>query len=132
MALVHRRMAACIVVTWLPLAVMTALAGSFISGVQVPFLYDLGVHARLLLCVPLLIAAEVIAHRRMRNVVGEFLDRGLIAPADRSRFEAIVDSAMRVHHGESHKTSAPCFAASISWLSSSLLPTPCLVNGSWT
>ena len=54
MDLLRRRIIAAIVVTWLPLALLTALGGNFLSGVSVPFVYDLDVHARFLLALPLL------------------------------------------------------------------------------
>ena len=57
--LVHRRIIAGILVTWLPLAVLTALAGSFAGKVTVPFLFDLA-NVRFLISLPLLILAEVI------------------------------------------------------------------------
>ena len=38
-----------------------------------------GAHARLLLCVPLLIGADVIVHRRIKVTVRQFLDRGIVA-----------------------------------------------------
>ena len=53
MELAHRRVIACVLITWLPLAVLTALAGSFLGGVGVPFLLDLDPHVRLLIGVPL-------------------------------------------------------------------------------
>jgi hypothetical protein len=55
-------------------------------------------HARLLLCVPLLVAAEVIVHRRIKVTVRQFLDRGIIAPEDQSQFKNVIASAMRLRN----------------------------------
>jgi hypothetical protein len=96
--LLHRRIVACVLVTWLPLAVLTALAGNFLRGKGVSFWFDLDPHVRLLIAVPLLIGAELIVHRRMREVVAQFLDRGLIAPQDRPRFEDLIARAMRLRN----------------------------------
>src|SRR3954471_3353656 len=61
--LLHRRIVASILITWVPLALLTALEGTFYAGVKVPFLTDLG-NLRFLIILPLLIAAELIVHRR--------------------------------------------------------------------
>jgi hypothetical protein len=96
MALLYRRIVAAAVFTWLPLALLTALGGDFLSGVSVPFLYDLDVHIRFLIALPLLIGAEVIVHSRLRVVVAQFRERNLIAPEDRRAFENIISGAMRL------------------------------------
>jgi hypothetical protein len=67
--LAARRIIVISLVIWLPLLVLSALSGHAVGGRGVPFLFDLGAHARLLWCVPLLIAAEVIVHRRIKVVV---------------------------------------------------------------
>ena len=98
MELVHRRVIASVLVTWLPLAVLTALTGSFLGGLGVPFFFDLDVHIKFLISLPLLIGAELIVHRRVRMVVEEFLNRELIAPEDRPRFEGMIARAMRLRN----------------------------------
>lgn len=98
MNLLWRRVIAVIVVTWLPLAVLTLAGGRFLTGVNVPFLYDLDVQVRFLLVLPMLFAAEVIVHRRIRAIVEQFEERNLIAPADRRSFEASVSAAMRLRN----------------------------------
>ena len=97
MDLVHRRIIASVVVTWLPLVVLTILAGTFASGVTVPFFYDLG-NLRFLITLPLLIGAELIVHRRIRGVVQAFLDRELVAPEDRPRFQSLIARSMRLRN----------------------------------
>jgi hypothetical protein len=98
MDLLGKREIAAVIVTWLPLVVLTALAGGFLSGVSVPFVYDLDVHVRFLLALPLLIGAEVIVHRRVRVAVDQFGERNLIAPADQQKFDDIVSSTMRLRN----------------------------------
>jgi len=98
LGLVQRRIIAAIALTWLPLALLTTAAGKFFGGTEVPFLYDLDVHVRFLLTLPLLIAAEVIVHRRVRSVIEQFRERDLISRADRPAFESIVAGAMRLRN----------------------------------
>ncbi len=96
--LVHRRMIAFIVITWLPLLILTAIEGSAWSGRKVPFLYDIDSQARFLLALPLMIYAELIVHVRMRRIVAMFFERKLIAPQQREKFFAIVQSAVRIRN----------------------------------
>ena len=93
-----RRIVAFIVVAWLPLAILTLAGGSAFGGVEVPFAADLGAHVRLLLALPLLIAAELIVHQRVQATVRQFINRGIIAPADRAQFDRIIASVMRLRN----------------------------------
>lgn len=96
--LVHRRILASILITWLPLALLTALTGHFIGGVGVPFLTDFSAMGQFLISVPLLIGAEPAIHRRALIAAEEFLDRGMIAPEDLPRFEAAIVLARRLRN----------------------------------
>jgi hypothetical protein len=98
MELLRRRIAAAMLITWLPLVVLTVIGGGFVSGVSVPFIYDLDVHVRFLLALPLLIGSEVIVHRRMRAVVDQFRERDLVVPEQQRSFDAIVAGAMRLRN----------------------------------
>ncbi|HQR09288.1 MAG TPA: hypothetical protein PLN21_20870 [Gemmatales bacterium] len=91
---VPRRILLGVLILWLPLVLLTLLAGTFLGGVNVPFLYDLDTNIKFLICVPLLIAAEIIIHRRIRELVREFLDREIIAPSERARFELLIDQTL--------------------------------------
>ena len=97
--LLQRRIIVMTLVAWAPLLVLSILEGQAWGGsVQLPFLYDVEQHARLLIALPLLIAGEVVAHRRMRRIPRLFLDRGLIPDSARPRFIAAIDSAMRLRN----------------------------------
>jgi hypothetical protein len=89
-----------IAVAWAPLLVITLIEGRAVAGVGEPFLEDLNAQVRLLVALPLLVAAEPLIHCRSRYIVGPFLERGLIAPGDEQRFNALVDRA------EAERTSA--------------------------
>jgi len=94
-----RRMILLALLAWLPLLLLSVIDGrAWGSAVAVPFLRDLEVHAKLLIAVPLLIAAEVTAHRRLLPIVRQFLERNLIPDTERSRFDAAIASAMRLRN----------------------------------
>jgi hypothetical protein len=97
--LVRRRMVIITLLAWLPLLVLSALQGQALGGSEsVAFLRDLEVHIRFLVVVPLLIAAELVVHVRMRPMVKLFLDRGLIPQSAMARFEAAIASAFRLRN----------------------------------
>jgi len=97
--LLHRRLLIIPLVAWLPLLLLSALGGrAWGDAVRVPFLFDVEVHVRYLITLPLLIIAELVVHERMRPVVRQFLERDLIPDASRARFEAAVASAMRLRN----------------------------------
>ena len=84
---------------WAPLLALSVAEGHFWGGsVTLPFLHDVELHVRLLLALPLLIVAELVVNQRMRPMVGQFLDRGLIPDAARAQFDAAIASAMRLRN----------------------------------
>jgi hypothetical protein len=86
-------------VAWAPLLVLSILEGKAWGGsVHLPFLYDVEQHARLLIALPLLIAGEIVIHRRVRLIPKLFLERGLIPDSARPRFLAAIDSAMHLRN----------------------------------
>ena len=99
LAMVRQRIIVITLFAWLPLLVLSALEGRVLGGkANVPFLLDLEVHVRFLVTLPLLIAAELVVHRRLRSVVKVFLDRHLIPESARKRFDAAIASAFRLRN----------------------------------
>jgi hypothetical protein len=98
--LLHRRRIVVISLSaWLPLAVLAALGGRlFGSEVAVPFLQDVDVHAQFLVAMPLLIAAELLVHQRMRTLALNFRERNLVPDAAVARFDAAIASAYRLRN----------------------------------
>ena len=96
--LLHRRIITFVLIAWAPLWLLTAIGGHALSGVKVPFLQDLDAHARFLVSLPLLIFAELFVHQRIRVIVRQFINRGLIAPEELPRFENAVASSMRLRN----------------------------------
>jgi hypothetical protein len=95
---VVRRVIVIPLICWLPLFLLSALQGHLTGGVRVPFFYDPDVHLRFLAALPLLIGAEVVMHARMRAIVEQFVERGIIAPEDRARFQGLIQSGMRLRN----------------------------------
>lgn len=84
---------------WLPLLALSALESTIQGGkVAMPFLWDVEVHVRFLVVVPLFIAAEMVVHRRMRPLVQQFLERNVIPFDAMEQFDAAIASAMRLRN----------------------------------
>jgi len=99
LGLVRRRLIFFSLLTWLPLLVLSLLNGEALGGaIKVPFLYDVDVHVRFLLALPLLLVAELVVHQRIRPVVGQFKERGIIPARSVMAFEFLIDSAMRLRN----------------------------------
>jgi len=97
LGLVHRRLVAYFLITWLPLCLLSAFD---VRGADatVSFLRDIDVQTRLLIALPLFVVAEPFIHRRLSAAVRQFVDRGLIAPADLRRFAAVVVSSVKLRN----------------------------------
>ena len=97
--LLRQRIVVITLFAWLPLLLLSALEGQVIGGgVAVPFLLDLEAHIRFLVALPLLIAAELVVHQRMRPLLEQFLERHLIPENAIARFEAAIASAFRLRN----------------------------------
>jgi len=97
--LLRRRIVTIVLLTWLPLLVLSAAQGFAWRGtVKMPFLLDVDAHVRFLLALPMLVLAEMVVHQRMRPVVRQFVERGLVTGAARKRFDAAIASAMRLRN----------------------------------
>lgn len=98
LGLLRRRVLIISLLCWAPLLLLTIITRQALGGVRVPFLSDVEVHVRFLVAVPLLIIAEWTVHRRITIVVRQFIERNIIAPGDRDRFEKIIASSMRIRN----------------------------------
>jgi hypothetical protein len=96
---VRRRILVVLLLTWTPLLLLSLVEGrAWGGGVLLPFLKDVETHVRLLIAVPLLILAELMAHRELPPILRCFVDRGLFSAAQRPRFDAAVTSAIRLRN----------------------------------
>ena len=97
--LVRRRIVVIALLAWLPLLVLSATQGMAVgSAVAVPFVFDIDVQVRLLIVLPILIAAEIVVHERMGAGVAQFLSHGLVPPTVRPRFDAAIRSALKLRN----------------------------------
>ncbi len=97
--LLRRRMSVLALLAWAPLLVLSMLEGhAWGDGVRLPFLFDADVHLRLLLALPLFIAAELVVHRRLSLVVRQFVVRGVLPQSARAGFDAAIASAARLRN----------------------------------
>ena len=82
---------------WLPLVVLTALRGDLIRADSAnSFLLDFGIHLRFLVAAPLLVLAQAVCVPRLAEIARQFVDMGLVADADRVRYDAAVSSSQRL------------------------------------
>lgn len=96
--LIHRRVIFISLFAWLPLFFLSAIQGTLWTGVRLPYLYDIEMHTRFLVALPLLIFAELLVHKRMRVTVGQFTERGIITEKELPKFKEIIASAMRLRN----------------------------------
>jgi hypothetical protein len=97
--LLRRRIVAIALVTWVPLLVLSMAEGlAWGNAVRVPFLFDVDVHVRFLVALPVLIAAELLVHQRTRIVVEQFVSQGLVPDAIRTGFDAALANALRLRN----------------------------------
>jgi hypothetical protein len=92
---VHRRVIALVLLTWVPLLVLSIAEGNaWGAHIAIPFVEDIDTHLRLLLAGPLLILAEVVLHRSLPRIVRPFVDNGLVPDEARPQFDAAIASAL--------------------------------------
>jgi len=104
--LLHRRILFISLFAWLPLLLLSLIGGHALGGaIKVPFLHDIEAQVRFLVALPVLIAAELIVHLRVRPVVSRFVERNIVVSEDLPKFHAAIHSAERV------RNSAPIEAA---------------------
>jgi len=114
--LLIRRVIGIPLFTWLPLLALTGASGTALPGtLAIPFLYDLEVHARLLVAIPLLLIAEVVIHQRMRTVVGHFVDSGIVGAEALPGFEAAIGRAMRLRNSVAVELALVFLAFGLGW-----------------
>ena len=93
--LIHWRIVASVVITWLPLLLLSAIGTGIGGPAQISFFHDIEAHVRFLVALPLLIAAELLVHSRTRPLVRRFLEWRIVLPQDKARFQKAVGSAVK-------------------------------------
>jgi hypothetical protein len=90
-----RRTLAITLFAWLPLSLLAAFEGHLLSGTSFGFLSDVESHARLLVALPVLVIAELVAQHRIGPVLARFVECGVITEAETPSFSAAIETATR-------------------------------------
>jgi hypothetical protein len=94
--LLRNRVIVISLLAWVPMLILSMIQGTlFGDAVSTPFLLDIKVHARFLVAMPLLLAAEVLVQRRMGDVVDQFLERNLVPKQATAQFQSAILSVSR-------------------------------------
>jgi hypothetical protein len=94
--LVLRRALAVVLITWLPLLLLSLLQGEAWGGaIKIPFLRDLAINVRLLIAAPILVLSESRIDRRWRTLVLEFLRTELVCQRNLPAFEEVLKRTSR-------------------------------------
>ena len=96
--LLPRRLLTISLVVWLPLLLLVTLGPSAENLDRLSFFRDVEVHVRFLMALPILIAAELLVHLRIRAVVGRFVDYRIVLPQDLPRFYRAINSAIKLRN----------------------------------
>jgi len=96
--LLKKRIIFFVLIAWLPLLILSLIEGKTWGGVGIPFLFDLEAQTRFLVALPLLIGAELLVHKQVRLLVGQFIDRDIITEKELPRFNGLISSAMKLRN----------------------------------
>jgi hypothetical protein len=96
--LVPRRLLIITLVAWLPLLLLATLGSSAGNVSRISFFHDVEVHVRFLIALPVLVAAELLVHSRIRPVVRRFVERRIVLAQDLPRFDKAIESAIRLRN----------------------------------
>lgn len=96
--LLHRRLLTITLIAWLPLLLLATLVPSAGNAGRLSFFRDVEVHVRFLIALPILVAAELMVHLRVRPVVHRFVERRIVSFQDLPRFDSAIESAVRLRN----------------------------------
>jgi hypothetical protein len=94
----NRRIIASILLTWIPLLMLSTLGSRMGSAARISFLRDMEVHARFLIALPVLIAAELLVHARIRVVVRRFVEWRIVLPEAMPAFHKAIEAAVKIRN----------------------------------
>ena len=86
-----------IVITWLPLLVLSIIEGSALQGkVHVPFLLDYSSICRYLIAGPVMLMSEPVVRPWMKRMIRQFLACHIIPPESIDNYRILVDKILRL------------------------------------
>ena len=91
-----RNVGILVLITWIPLALLTLAQGMAITGPTIPFVKDLSAHVRFLVAMPIFIIAEGMIGARIRTTIAHFAVARLIRDEDDARFAQIITTAVNL------------------------------------
>ncbi len=83
-------------IAWLPIAIWALATGRLFGSTSEPLLVHYGIHVRCLIVIPLLIMAEEALHRSGRSIAQQFVTSGVVPPALRPEFDAVLRGIARL------------------------------------
>jgi hypothetical protein len=95
--LLYRRIIVITALAWLPLLLLIAVGGDAATGWR-SFFRDVEVQVRFLVALPVLIAAELVVHRRLTQLVGRFVERRIVLPKEFPSLRRAIESALRLRN----------------------------------
>jgi hypothetical protein len=96
--LLYRRLIVITLLAWLPLLLLASLTFATGGAGRFSFFHDVEVHVRFLIALPILIAAELIVHARLRPIARRLIERRIILPEDLPHLHRAVESATRLRN----------------------------------
>jgi hypothetical protein len=91
----ERKIVALILITWVPLLILSSIHSS-IPDLKVPFLYNIEVHVRFLVALPIFVFGEVVANNRIKILIRQFSIRNIIVPEDVPLMNKAIQKATRL------------------------------------
>lgn len=93
--LYKRRIIIICMFVWLPLFTFTIFDRVIYTSVTIPFIFDIDVHIRFLIALPLLIYGEVVANAWLKIIEKKLLENNIILEKDRNNFNSVIQSTMQ-------------------------------------
>lgn len=98
---VFRRIGLLILLTWVPLLVLTLAGGRAQGPPETSFLYDFATHARYLIAIPLLVFIGTVVERRIGVSARYFIDSEIIRrPEDIDSANRLIRRMSRLYHSK--------------------------------
>jgi hypothetical protein len=95
--LLYRRILVITALAWAPLVLLIAVGDDATAGWR-SFFRDVEVQVRFLVALPVLIAAELVVHRRLTPLVSRFVERRIVLPEEFPRLGGAIESALRLRN----------------------------------
>ena len=109
------RMAVLVLVTWIPLLLLSLASGHASKGIiEVPLLHDPSMYGRFLFVLPMLEMAEVIVSLRFLVQVRHFVEAAIISENDRPRFDAAIREVIKIRSSKFTEIAMATLALGIS------------------